>query len=227
MKKTIITSLIAMLCLTGCSFGKNKNNNSNIPPEALDQKVQEDTTLLGQLRSGQGVTCTISTLNGKITIKAKDNKVRMEGISYVYDQDQGVPSPDASTSDLGTSLTLGDEIYLWSGQKGTKYNPKKLSEQSSGITDQQMEIKSWEESVGEWQQAEFGYKCEKISLSDDLFVPPADVQFTDLNEVFDNMQKLIQPLATSSSGLDGILAPNNQEAVEQFDTEAKAENSGL
>jgi len=39
MKKTIVISLIAVFCLAGCSFGKNKTEDT--------KKTSEDTTLLG------------------------------------------------------------------------------------------------------------------------------------------------------------------------------------
>lgn len=190
MKKTIAISLIIAFCLTGCSLGNKKTEDT--------AKQVEDTSLLGQLNSGQAMACAVTTLNGEVIIKVKDNKIRMEGIPYIYDQatsSEGV----AVQNNSGIMISIGDEQYIWSGQKGTKLNLKELSELTGGQTEEQMAAKDWQSTVGEWQQAGFNYKCEKQSLSDDIFTPPSDVSFTDLNEALRLLQNLNQQTFDNAS----------------------------
>ncbi|MCX6796407.1 MAG: hypothetical protein NTW06_02820, partial [Candidatus Falkowbacteria bacterium] len=51
---------------------------------------------------------------------------------------------------------------------------------------------------------------EKQNLSDSLFTPPIDVQFTDLAEVLRQLQNLTQ--TPSTTGATDLTAPANTEA---------------
>lgn len=189
MKKTIVISLIIAFCLTGCSLGKKK---------AEEITKTEDTTLLGQLQNSEGVVCKVTTLNGEVTVSAKGNYVKIEGIPYVYDQATSSEMAGIENN-TGVMMSVGEEQYIWSGQKGVKFNPKGLSELIGTATEDQMDTKDWQTTIGEWEQAGFSYKCEKQSLSDDTFILPSDVDFTDLNETFLLLQNLNQEAASSTN----------------------------
>jgi len=218
MKKTITILLIIAFCLTGCSLGKKNTADTT--------KQVEDTSLLGQLNSGLAMVCTVTTLNGEISIKVKDNKIRMEGIPYIYDQ---ATSSEATTAqnNLGTMLSIGDEQYIWSDQKGTKLNLKELSELTGGQTEGQMEIKDWQSTVGEWQQAGFNYKCEKQTLPNDIFTPPSDINFTDLNEALRLLQNLNQQTfnSTSTNGTSTYIVSDST-SIPQVDISVPNAGSG-
>jgi len=196
MKKTIVISLIAVFCLAGCSFGKNKTEDA--------KKTSEDTTLLGQLKNSEGISCVVNTLNGEVNIKAKGDSIRIEGVSYVYDQTATADMTSPQTN-LGTMLSVGDEQYIWSGQKGTKFNAKELSKMTGEQTEIETAAKDWQSTIGEWQQAGFNYRCEKENLLDDIFTLPSDVDFTDLNETLRLLQNLNQP-TSNDIGSDGIIS---------------------
>lgn len=204
MKKTIALSLILAFVLTGCSlnFGKSKKTEDQKAENKNAGMVEEETTLIGWLKNGQGVECTVITLNGDVKVKAKEGKIKIEGIPYIYDQ--STSTEVNSDQSNGTLLTVGDEQYLWSGQNGTKFNAKKLSEQSGGQTDEQMGAKSWEENIGEWESAGFNYKCEKRNFAEEEFIAPNGINFTDLNEALANLQKLnnIAPITGDLPSVD-------------------------
>lgn len=216
MKKTIAISLVLAFILTGCSinFKKDKDTTEQKTSGQTENATPEDTSLLGQLQSGSDVECTVTTLNGEVNVKAKGGKIKIEGIPYVYDQSASTDT--ALNPNKGTMLTIGDEQYMWLGDKGTKFNAKELSELSGGQTEQQMEAKSWQENIGDWQQAGFGYKCEKRNLSDELFAVPSEVTFTDLNEALKKLQDLISSttIPTGSMPTVDIAVPAGMPEVE-------------
>lgn len=206
MKKTIAISFILALALTGCSLSFVNNNNTAATTATNDNAAQEDTSLLGQLKNGQGVECKIQTLNGEVDVSASAGKVRIEGIPYTFNNaSSSVNASEENTK--GTLLTIGDEQYMWNDQQGIKFNAKELSQQSGGTTDEQMENKSWEDTVGEWQTAGFDYQCEPRNFADSVFTPPADVSFNDLNAALQNLQNIMQSASTSSSTVPSVPAP--------------------
>jgi hypothetical protein len=209
MKKTIVTLLIGAFCLTGCSFGKSNSANTAVTPQPKEETTPAPSNLMDWLKTGEAVVCTVNTLNGDVNIKAKDNKIRIDGIPYLYDQATSSATTENATQ-LGTSLTIGDDQYLWSGAKGTKINRQALSELSGGQTDEQMDTKTWQDQVSDWQEAGFNYQCAKQSLSDDLFTPPTDIQFTDLAAVLSQLQNLTQTPTTT--GATDSTAPTKAKA---------------
>jgi hypothetical protein len=198
MKKTIVISFILTFALTGCSLNFTNNKDTAATTATDNNAAPVDTSLLGQLQNGQGVECKVETLNGEVNIRALAGKVRIEDIPYTFNNASS--SVDATAENTkGTSLTIGDEQYMWSGLQGVKFNAKELNEQSGGTTDEQMGNKSWQDTVGEWQTAGFNYQCEKRNLTDSIFTPPADVVFNDLNEALRNLQNIMQSASTSES----------------------------
>lgn len=196
MKKIITISFILALALTGCSLNFVTSNNT-ASTDSAKNAAPVDTSLLGRLKSGQGVECKVETLNGEVDIRALAGKIRMEGITYTYNNASStVDATDENTK--GMSLTIGDEQYIWNGQQGVKFNARQLSEQSGGTTDEQMGNRSWENMAEEWQTAGFDYQCVPKNFTDSIFTPPADVKFDDLNVILQNLQDVIQSASTSA-----------------------------
>lgn len=210
MKKTIVISLIIAFCLTGCSLGKKKT--------AENTQTATDTTLLGQLKNSDGVVCKVVTLNGEVVVNAKGSNIKIEGIPYIYDQATS-STETVAPNNSGTMLTISEEQYVWSDQKGIKFDQQELSDLIGGQTEEQMDAKDWQTTVDEWQQAGFSYKCEKQNLADDVFALPADVEFTDLVQTLLLLQNLTQQASSTSD-----IISTSSDVVSNENTDVSPEN---
>ena len=106
MKKTIAISLIIAFCLTGCSLSNKKTEDT--------AKQVEDTTLLGQLNSGQEMTCAVTTLNGEVKrIESSEYKLQpmndqMVVNNHVLEVQNGFGLPQAYNGE-GVVIGIIDE----------------------------------------------------------------------------------------------------------------------
>jgi hypothetical protein len=182
MKKILsFTLLVAvMLSLSACGK-KEKTNDSDVAISKKQEKIQKD--LMSWLKSGEAVECQIEMEGSAVTMIAKDEKVRIEGIAFASFED--VKEADIENSD-GVSLTVGDWMYMWNNKskKGMKFNIKemeKLDEEVEG--DEEQDYDTWEDQVGGWEDDGVEYDCKKTKLADDLFVEPKGIEFTDLGEM--------------------------------------------
>ncbi|OGF26862.1 hypothetical protein A2303_06570 [Candidatus Falkowbacteria bacterium RIFOXYB2_FULL_47_14] len=189
MKKIIILTLALSFCLAGTGCAKKKQPEAALP-ENKNQSgltVIADDTLTGWLKRGRSVECSLSSPEGEIKISAKNDKIRIDGITYAP-----MDAPNEPVKN-GVSLTDGDMTYMWGGGKGTKFSLKKMQE-LSGELDGIQEQRSWEDTASEWESAGLGYNCREADLSDGLFTPPADVVFQDLNEFMEGLANISKEL---------------------------------
>jgi hypothetical protein len=208
MKKLLITSVILAIVLSSCSFGKKQEIKQ--PEQTAHLKIGESRTLTQWLKDEPTIDCSVTTPEGKIAIKEKNGKIRIDGIPYY-----GAGSQTPST---GSSITDGDWMYIWSGKQGTKMSIQKLKEMSSSAgttTSEKQKEQSWEDSVKSWEEAKYDYTCAKNGLSDDLFVPPTGVNFSDLTQMLNNVNVL------DKVGQDVQERIKKGETVNQEDIEAQ------
>lgn len=189
MKKLLVLVLVASFALTGC-FGKKETSKT-----VNGLQVKENNSLMGWLKKGKAVECTLNDENGEMKISTKGDKVKIEGVPYMFASMNG-GQIDPGEMPKGTSLTVGDMMYTWSGDKGIKMDIKKMEETASDMAEKagieeepESPGEDWEDQVGAWEAMGLDYDCKEVNLSDNAFTPPSDVTFTDLNEQMDNMQK--------------------------------------
>ena len=127
----------------------------------------------------------------------------MAGIPYVGMDAMATGSVDTDMS--GVSLTTGDWVYMWSEQdkKGTKMNIKKL-EALAPEDEEAEEPATWDETVADWEDNEVQYNCEDKDLSDDLFSPPDDVEFSDLTDFLLGIGDMAQQLGGQMPAGEGL-----------------------
>jgi hypothetical protein len=218
MKKVIIIIVALLVVGAGGYFaftkGKGSKNIELDKPEITSGlKVMENKSLMGWLKKGKSVECTLSTEEGTITMKTKDNKVRIEGLPYMFG------GSDTSEPDFnGVSLTTGDWVYMWSGDKGTKMNIKAMQETMDEEQKEKAEDYDWEETAQGWE-ALYQYECQEKRLSDDLFEPPTDVEFTDWTEMMANMQQMSQQLQEKFGEGENMNMEDIEEQLEKMDME--------
>jgi len=189
-KATALILIISFsLFLGGCFKKKTPEAQNSVNPEA-GLVVKENNTLMGWLKKGKGVECVVSSLEGNITVKTKDNKVRVDGIPYAFGVAAG-----AEAVNNGASLTDGDWTYFWSGKEGMKMNNKEMEELSADLEQKKnAEDNQWENMVGNWEKDDFNYDCSEKTMSDDIFTPPSDVEFTDLTEMMSGLSEISKDL---------------------------------
>jgi hypothetical protein len=182
MKKiiTIFLFTILTLGLSGCGIGNKiavqENRTGGI-------SVKENDTLLGWLKRGKTVQCTVTSSGDKIMVMVKNGKTRIEGLPFTpVESDRAAALPEN-----GVSLFDGGTTYMWdkSTLLGLKLNQKSLSDLQSGTTtlSSREKTQDWEKMAKDWESAGDVYVCIEKELSDDLFTAPANVQFQDLTVI--------------------------------------------
>jgi hypothetical protein len=183
MKKifSIFLLTISILGLAGCGT-RNK-----IAPVQENRtgglQITENNTLLGWLKRGKTVQCTVSSSGDKLTIMVKNGKVRIEGMPFVMaESDRKSALPEN-----GISLFAGSITYMWDKftLEGVKLNQKSLADLQAGTTAPASEGKTedWEKMAESWESADDAYECKEKEMPDDLFMVPANVRFQDLTAI--------------------------------------------
>lgn len=175
--------ILAFNYFGGKKADKNANTVENFAEIKEEKSINESTNkesknnLKSWIQKKVGVKCEINDFGGgKVTIFAKDNKVKIESFGYNTDS-QGV--------NKGNMITDGEWSYTWSGKEGIKINLKdmeKFNQKTDGeknVSDNLFQNGSWESWVGEIEASGASYNCDVASLSDDDFKVPTDVVFTD------------------------------------------------
>ena len=208
MKKILIVAFVSVVALTGCSWGKKKAIEQAVDQNQTVQEVKEEVKKLSDwLTGGQSVVCVVKTDAGDIVMKTKNNKVRTEASINL------ATTTETNDIKLVTSITDGDWMYTWSENQGTKMNIQKMKELASTSEEQTKpeDQKTWEDNVKDYEQASLSFSCEEQELTDDLFIPPADINFVDMTEITENMKKFGQDLQNKINTGENV----NQEELEE------------
>ena len=212
MKKALILSLSLMICLglSACGKKEAKNDVQVAAPEG-GLVVKENNTLMGWLKKGKAVECSVTTQEGKMIVKTKNEVVRMEGMPYL--------SPDSSAeqpkAENGVMLTVGGWVYTWdtSTKKGSKMNIKELeaiNKEADEIVED--DKNDWDKMVKAWEDMGAEYECKELRLDDELFAEPKDVDFMDLGAMMTGMQENADKLMESLESPEGM----KQEDIEKM-----------
>ncbi len=216
MKKTIIIAA-AIIILAGGGFyffnheavapTVNDIGNEAVAPGGL---VVKDS-IFSWLKKGKGVECTIDAEEGKITVMALGDKIRMEGLSML---------PEKTDAESSTFLSDGNFVYVWNGMEGIKLDMQKMNEISGQAPGSGENQYSWENMAQEWDKAKVTYDCQEKKLSDDLFTVPDDVAFVDWTEMMNNAAEMSGSLQASTTGEEASNTDQTNGAAGNVDTQA-------
>ncbi len=224
MKKVIIVA-IAIIILGGGGYLVVSHRSAVESPagQMIKQATKEGlevkpNSLLGWLTGKKGVECIVNSPDGEMKVTAKEGKVRIDGIAFHFGADA------QHTSEKGTTLTVGDWMYMWSGQDGTKMNLKKIREMSvnENKEKQETEVKSWKDTVKEWEAAGYTYHCRAVNPPDSFFQPPADVNFVDFTAQLEQWQNManqfknIQQQATEGDQIDTSKVQQQMKEIQEM-----------
>lgn len=185
MKKVLI-SLLTIVFVVSLSSCLKKEAEAPAPAPAAPTGgliVTDNLSLMGWLKKGKGVECTISDPEGTVTMRSIGDKVRIDGITYANME-------TGQTSESGSSITANGWMYMWAGTEGTKMNLKRLEEIGKDMaTDEGSaeEQETWEDMVGNWEEGKVDYRCKDVRLSDNIFTPPVNVNFVDFTAMLEGV----------------------------------------
>lgn len=190
-KTKIFLSLVAVsLLLTGCKFPWQKASTPG--PSGQEQPKGESVTekigssLKEAFGLGRSMKCTYTAPEGGLTtILVKDKKVRIEGAQF-----------GSGEGKSGGMINDGQWIYIWDNEKkeGMKYQVSALKTAAESQEEETSSLKNWAD-FGKWaeeNEKKYSMQCSGAALADSQFVPPADVQFQDLTEMFLQIEKMKQ-----------------------------------
>ena len=199
----IIIGVVILLLIGGAYFwwqfgNKPAATGEGIPTPKPSLEVVSDDTILGWLSRG-AVECTVTNETGDMKIMAKNEKVRLEGMPYAFANDS------AQTSN-GVWISDGTWTYMWSGTQGTKINIKEMEKTMTPEQKTEVPDYNWTDAVKNWETAGFKYDCRETKLADDLFTPPADVNFNDLTATFTAAQQMGDKIKAGNMNTEDIEA---------------------
>lgn len=196
---TLSLVILASFLVTGC-FNKEASQESGLEEKQVEKN--SPSSLSGWLGLKNGTICNVSSDEGEITMKAKGDKVRMDGIAM-----PDYSEPTSSQSVQGSSIFDGDWVYSWTGEKGMMFNVKEMQALAEEMGEAQVEEEdmSWEKWANDAENDGFEYDCREANVDSNSFIPPENVEFVDLTEMMKGF----------GEAFGGIDATNmNQEDVE-------------
>lgn len=195
-KKVLSFVFVLGACFLFSACGeKTQVEQSTVPVSKEQAKVEKK--LMNWMESGEAVECQIGIEEDrKITMMAKDEKVRVEGLPYASMSSASSEDFDPENAD-GISLTIGDWVYTWSkkSKEGVKFSLTEMEKMGEGLEDESgKNSDTWEEQVRGWEDGGIEYDCKKANLSDDLFEEPSGVVFVDMGEKMKNLTEMSEKL---------------------------------
>lgn len=185
---------------TACSF-LSKKTGQVVPGTEKGFSLKDALTL------GKSVQCVYTTEEGEVKTWVKGNKVRVEGVGF---------GPPEAKNGQGGMVNDGEWIYIWGGEEktGIKY---RLSA---------MEQQDWAKDVEEWQDPQqwaagiedkYKVSCNQTTVSDNIFTPPADVQFQNMTEMLEKVGELEKSFPQEGGQLDEEKVKELEELMKSFE----------
>lgn len=119
------------------------------------------------LELGQSVKCTTTVEGQTSTTYWKNNNMRMDSDSV-----------DAH------GIYTKDVMYSWTGKQGVMMKLEDIEKMAKNAQSQQPAPRTKEEIV----QENVDVQCEPFNVPDSMFVPPSDVEFQDMSEIFKQLE---------------------------------------
>ena len=183
----LLALLLAVLTLPGC--GKKTNDQTVVP----DQNQTTNETVDSVNPSGEYTINELLAMNKPIKCVWKESLTEGgEVTNIIYINGQKFYQ-DVTMSDIGHAYTISDGEYLYSWNDFTdvnsKMNIKEMQKNSPSDA-----ASAPPDNANTMEQAR-NFVCEKWSVDNSVFVPPADKEFKDITE---EMGQAVQNLQNNS-----------------------------
>jgi predicted small lipoprotein YifL len=182
---SLLILLPLLFVLSGCGQKKapadNQTGNEPVNSQDENDEVSMTASALEMLRGGKSLHCTFSfrdeaqgaEQSGEFYVDGKNGKFRSE-----IDATVSGPSPMKIKMH---SISDGQYAYSWNSTNAATGFKVKL-EEASNVSDAD------KQKTGDLDQ-KIDFKCRKWTVDNSMFELPADVTFTDMNQMIENLKK--------------------------------------
>jgi hypothetical protein len=187
MKKSLIIGLLIFMVFGLSACGKKAEEPVGAETPDNTGQMMAEKSMMKWLKGGKTVKCEVKTPDGEVSVITKEGAVRMEGIPF-YSMDSAGEAPEPKN---GVMLTVGDWTYMWDkvSRKGTMMNMKEIEEMSADMPEENGQ-EEWDDMALRWEDSGYEYDCQETSADGSLFEKPEDVDFQDLNKMFEGYQEI-------------------------------------
>ncbi len=194
MKKVLLCCTVCAMLITLSACSKKEDGSASVNFEVgrvgkEDVKTSEKEGMMekvvDKMRGGQ--KCVLKE-NDKVvsTVYMNGERMRADGDGSIFD--------DTSSGGASSMINDGEWVYMWdhAEKKGMKMKIEK--EHMDEVANEEDEIDEYSEGdverlIADNDDRDLDYACEKWKVDEKMFIPPTDVEFTDMQEMMDNMVK--------------------------------------
>lgn len=164
-----IFSFFILALLVGCTASTQTSSRTDASDDAADDGILTDVKAL--FKSGMAAKCEMTMPEGTATMYINGKNSRVDSMT------QGQESH---------MINDGTYLYAWSGSEGMKMKLEKIEEAASaGQSTQTPEDFATQPGVD--------VQCRPTTVSGSMFMPPSNVEFTDLTAMMEQMQTQFNP----------------------------------
>lgn len=186
-KKLIIAAVIILLIAGAAYIQLSKSPKTPGTTTAGEQKNQTAEavkgTIEGLLSAGKSVTCTVknSDAEGSGTVFVSDKKMRGDFTSKLDDKN------------VETHVIQdGTYSYIWTSDQPQGIKMKLDAVDKKALEDQTKDLNL---------DKEVGLNCSPWIVDGSKFVPPSNIQFADLSEMLNKVQKDVKNVKDAGKGV--------------------------
>lgn len=209
--------LLSFIFFTGCipQRSTSEDVSTEVPnDQTAGEQVREWQKVSQAITNGQSVKCLMTE-----TQTGTQTRYYLKGKFSRYDRD-----PDVTQTNQASFLTDGEMIYTWNNQ--TKQGFKMLATEPN-VSPQPDDTTKPEEAPdftdeatwNQYQQMGYSINCNAEELDPALFTPPADVKFTDMNQMLNQFQGLDPALNREQLQEQNQIQDSDQNTEQQLNQE--------
>lgn len=200
MKKIFVSTLVLLFVVTLSACQKTTEQKDMSMDNKAEENIAKDTQV--SMKDDSSVEFDDMDMSAPQKCTWTENGEVMS-VMYV---DAGRMRTDSTAQEEGMNIAAsmindGEWIYSWDDdtKMGTKFKNEELEDDMADESEMEVEY-TQEDAVDEAgdlleQMKDMNYKfsCEKWSVDESVFIPPTDVQFTDMNAMMKQMENITIP----------------------------------
>ncbi len=203
--KKIALLVASIVLLSACKKAPMPTSNESAPTSAEIDAQAEMSVIAKAMESGQPVSCSIEKEDGTSSMKyaMKGKKIKVTGIAAMESATDGVVLSD------------GEYLYSWdpATKKGIKMQARAMDATPAPGDTQEKQFPTIQspEDVEQYQNDGYNVNCEVTTVPDSEFVPPTDVEFTDLSAALKQV-----PMKATEGQSSEAMEKQVQEMMKQY-----------
>jgi hypothetical protein len=227
MKKNIVVGTMlfgAVIMLNACGAKLPTQGQIQETVDTAQQKVAEvkegSEKITGSIKD-------IMLMGGAVKCTWEDGESGMSGITYIDGEKMNSKTmnmPVGVNGEIGEAYAISDGtwLYMWTSTslQGTKMKMKKEDLVKAAGNIQKENVGDANGGGAMDMNAKYNYDCEKWNADATLFVPPANVTFTDLSVMMDQL-KAPAKSGAGAGGVDMKQVCNMLSGQDKIDCEAQ------